>query len=253
MDNQTSSSQGQKSAGGEGAVPPQLDLNLLASIVKQHLHRQQSDGQQHDDSLGNSKLPAQSSSSTAAGLVRDPQSMMEQIAQLTKTLEEERAKSKLLTEDKKKEMSAMYDGIKNYIQGLEVKDPTSKDKFLEGLGNMAKHGVPNGIYDIMVSASARNAEHVKAIEDLSRGYQSLRDRYEGSGQSFAQESSRFVDPALKIMEAGTKRKEPETEHGKVPIGMWDAFGEDIAKIGYMNQPDLFSASETAATSSSMMR
>lgn len=104
---------------------------------------------------------------------------------------------------------------------------------------MANNGLPNGIYDIMVSASAQNEANMRTIEALTKGYTELKEKYEGPGQ-FASESSRFVDPSIRIIESGSKRKavEPPAQN-KVPLGMWDAFGEDIAKIGYSNQKDLF--------------
>lgn len=89
----------------------------------------------------------------------------------------------------------------------------------------------------MVSASAKNEQNVRTIEALTKNYTTLKDKYEGPGE-FAQESSRFVDPTLRIVESGTKRKEPEPLE-KVPLGMWDAFGEDVARMGYMNQSNLF--------------
>ena len=105
---------------------------------------------------------------------------------------------------------------------------------------MANHGIPNGVYDIMVSASANNENNMKTIEALTRGYTELKDKYEGPGQ-FASESSRFVDPSIRILDAGSKRKTTEhTSSNKVPLGMWDAFGDDIAKIGYSSQVDLLS-------------
>lgn len=104
---------------------------------------------------------------------------------------------------------------------------------------MANHGIPNGVYDIMVSASAQNENNMKTIEALTKGYTELKDKYEGPGK-FATESSRFVDPTLHIIGAGAKRKTTETETEKVPVGMWDFFGETVAAAGYAAQPDLLS-------------
>jgi hypothetical protein len=39
---------------------------------------------------------------------------------------------------------------------------------MEGIKNMANHGVPNGIFDIMVSASAMNQQHIRTIETLTQ-------------------------------------------------------------------------------------
>lgn len=170
----------------------------------------------------------------------DAQNLMEQIATLTKSLENEKTKSKALQEEKKREMKGFLTGIQDYVNSLDgVKDPNAKGKFMEGMQNMANHGIPNGVYDIMVSASAQNEQNMKTIEALTKGYTDLKDKYEGPGQ-FGNESSRFVDPTLNIIGAGTKRKTAETETEKVPVGMWDFFGETVAAAGYAAQPDLLS-------------
>ncbi len=63
----------------------------------------------------------------------------------------------------------IHTGIDSYVSNLEgVKDPESKKKFMEGIKNMANHGVPNGIFDIMVSASALNNQHIRTIETLTQ-------------------------------------------------------------------------------------
>lgn len=60
-------------------------------------------------------------------------------------------------------------GIADYVNGLEgVKDPEAKKKFMDGIKNMANHGVPNGVFDIMVSASAQNLQNIKTIETLTQ-------------------------------------------------------------------------------------
>lgn len=147
----------------------------------------------------------------------------------------------LAQEEKKREMKGFLTGIKDFVNGLDgVKDPTAKEKFMQGMENMANHGIPNGVYDIMVSASALHENNMKTIEALTKGYSELKNKYEGAGGQFATEASRFVDPNVRIIDAGSKRKKPDNETvEKVPVGMWDAFGDDIAKLGYNNQPDLF--------------
>lgn len=170
----------------------------------------------------------------------DPQGLMEQVAQLTKSLDMEKAKSRALQQEKAREMKGFLNGIKDFVGNLDgVKDPESKAKFLKGIENMADHGIPNGVYDIMVSASAQNEQNMRTIEALTKGYTEMKEKYEGAGQ-FSKESSRFVDPTIKIIDAGTKRKTMETEENKVPLGMWCAFGDEIARVGYGHQKDLLS-------------
>lgn len=259
--------QQQGSTNGDGQnqnQPTTLDMNTLAQLVQQFQGRQQKyqkTGEQSSpnqppglaDALANAtkdqvqqQQPAQGTDGTGAAeagdtATSDPQAMMEQIAALTKSLETEKSKSKALQEEKKREMKGFLSGIRDYVNGLDgVKDPAAKNKFMQGMENMANHGIPNGVYDIMVSASARNDNNMRTIEALTKGYSELKDRYEGPGQ-FASESSRFVDPTIKVVDAGSKRKAAEQDSKeKVPLGMWDAFGEDVARVGYGSLPDLLS-------------
>lgn len=247
--------------GSTAQQPPAIDINTLATLVQQMQQQRTTttalgDGgaptpglEQNSKKTGSGALPDKSAAlqqpgQDGNGNAGDPHSLMEQIAQLSKDLETEKAKSKTLQEEKKREMKGFLTGIRDYVNGLEgVKDPNAKQSFMQGIENMANHGIPNGIYDIMVSASAQNLENMKTIETLTKGYATLKDKYEGPGQQFAQEGSRFVDPTIKIVDSGTKRKQPElSTQGKVPLGMWDAFGDDIAKFGYLSQTDLLNNS-----------
>lgn len=163
---------------------------------------------------------------------------MDQIATLTKSLDSEKAKSSALQAEKKREMQSFLGGIKNYVDSLDgVKNPESKAKFLAGIENMANHGIPNGVFDIVVSASAQNEHNMRTIEALTKGYTEIKERYEGSG-SFTSESSRFVDPTVRIVAAGNKRKTAETEEGRMAKDPWYSFSEDVSKLCYADQADL---------------
>jgi soluble cytochrome b562 len=231
------------------AVPPGIQ-EALASIVK---------GLQQNPNQNQNAIPPVTTNTTNAtdgssqgadttmadadknkSSANDPQGLMEQVAQLTKSLDMEKAKSRALQQEKAREMKGFLNGIKEFVTNLDgVKDPESKTKFLKGIENMADHGIPNGVYDIMVSASAQNEQNMRTIEALTKGYTEMKEKYEGAGQ-FTKESSRFVDPTIKIVDAGSKRKTMETEENKVPLGLWDAFGDDIARVGYGHQKDLLS-------------
>jgi hypothetical protein len=80
-----------------------------------------------------------------------------------------------------------------------------------------------------------------------QGYNILKNRYEGAGGQFASEASRIMDVSAG---AGDKRKMPEgghasTHESKAPLGMWDAFGDDISKYGYSNVKDAFMEQQIA--------
>lgn len=256
------------SGDGHPTMPPGFHESLLQDI-KDRLNYPTNNTNNNNTSTPSSLPPPSSSDNNAASssnMGNDPQTMMEQIATLTKKLEAEKYKSKALQDEKKREMKGFLTGIRDYVNNLDgVKDPEAKDKFMQvscflfllpsflfsrfthtythtqkkqGMENMANSGIPNGVYDIMVSASNTSMQHMKTIEALTKGYSDLKNKYEGPGQ-FATESSRFVDPTISIINSGTKRKEPDQDPDKVPMGMWDAFGDDVAKLGYANQTNLF--------------
>jgi hypothetical protein len=214
---------------------PAVDINTLAAMLQQVQKQNQQSQQQASQQQASQQQNQQNQQQPdMQAILMEMQRLKNERDALERSYKEEQAKSKVLVEDKKKEMESFLGGIADFVNKLDgVKDPESKTKFMDGLKNMANHGVPNGIFDIMVSASAQNAVHLRTIEDLTQSYSALKNRYEGAGPSFAAESSRIVDPTLSIVNsAGDKRKAPETGAGRVPIGMWDAFGEDIAKVGY---------------------
>lgn len=54
-----------------------------------------------------------------------------------------------------------------------------------------------------------------------------------------------------LSSVGEKRKMPDggyaSSGGKAPLGMWDAFGDDIAKFGYGDTKDIFLDSSAAGS------
>jgi hypothetical protein len=102
----TTSTQGEASP----SLPGNIDINALASILKnpsiiQGLlsknpsskdHQQGSNGQQQQQQQPAGLQEAMSDESNASTTTTTPQAMMEQIANLTKSLEAEKAKSKAL-------------------------------------------------------------------------------------------------------------------------------------------------------------
>ena len=177
-------------------APPAMDINTLAAALQQaqkalaNANAGKDQGAQHqsqhvvgagDNKHSNVHSGGNMGSSGAMDQQQqqgqpDVQAILVEMQRLKnerdtflKSLEDEKEKSKILVADKKKEMESFLGGISDYVNGLEgVKDPESKKKFMEGIKNMANHGVPNGIFDIMVSASAQNQLNIKTIETLTQ-------------------------------------------------------------------------------------
>lgn len=173
---------------GNGGGPPTIDLNALASYVQQFQNQKQQQvspnppglqealaallkqNQQQTPPVDTSGVAGTTSSDKSVvpskdgggdtpmgentSNPNDPQSLMEQISHLTKSLDEEKAKSKAFQvcfyvcflidltcfdmffphfqEEKKREMKGFLSGIKDYVHSLDgVKDPTAKTKFMQ--------------------------------------------------------------------------------------------------------------------------
>lgn len=94
---------------------------------------------------------------------------------------------------------------------------------------------------------------------LVQGYNILKNKYEGAGGQFASESSRIIpssnSASISDTIIGEKRKMPDggyaTNTHKTPLGMWDAFGDDIAKYGYNDTKDVFMDSQAPNISSNL--
>lgn len=103
-DNTTTTTAPPPSAGNT-TTASSMDINALAALVQQYQKQQQQ--QKHTvapPGLADAVADAHNGS-------QDSQTLMEQIANLTKSLEAERTKSKVLQEEKKREMKSFLEGI----------------------------------------------------------------------------------------------------------------------------------------------
>ena len=137
--------------GGGGGAATSIDLNALASYVQQ-FQKQQNQQQANNTPPGLQEAiaalmkgappPAQVPETIPPAIAKppatkestssDPQSLMEQISHLTKSLDEEKSKSRAFQEEKKREMKGFLTGIKDYVTSLDgVKDPNAKNKFMQ--------------------------------------------------------------------------------------------------------------------------
>lgn len=179
---------------GNNAAAGSIDINMLAAALQQAQKTlANSSSLSNTTSLAGAAPPAAAATAAAApgaavsgdasgshsqqqqqqpdvqAILMEMQRLKNERDEYLKSLEDEKKKSKILVEDKKKEMESFLGGIADYVNGLEgVKDPEAKKRFLDGIKNMANHGVPNGVFDIMVSASAQNQLHIKTIETLTQ-------------------------------------------------------------------------------------
>jgi hypothetical protein len=122
-----------------------------------------------------------------------------------------------LSEKKRQEMQHVYDTvISKWVDTLDTTKPESKDEFKSGMQRLAeKTEEDNGIWQVVMCASANAAKKEEQFQSLQKQYEELKERTEG-GQ-FADEGSRV----------GSKRSAlapPEVvEDPEPPADIWSQF------------------------------
>ena len=126
--------------------------------------------------------------------------------------------TKLSAKTREGMQSALDTLMKKWMDALETRDDKVKDEFKVGLDRLVKNSAEdNGVWQMMVSASALHERQEHDLEKLRTENQDLRSRVNGY---FGDETSRV----------GEKRKpesEPEVQ-GREPAGnIWDEFAAEL--------------------------
>lgn len=149
--------------------------------------------------------------------------ILSQIAKLeqhNKTLENElKTKSEEVTklsEKKRKEMQHVYDTvISKWVDTLETNKPEAKEEFKHGMQRLAeKTEEDNGIWQVVMCASANAAKKEEEFQALQKQYAELKQQAEGG--SFAHEDARV----------GAKRaalEPPDAVEPEAPADIWSQF------------------------------
>jgi cell division septum initiation protein DivIVA len=145
------------------------------------------------------------------------------IAELSKTLGDRNQSLAKFQTEKKTEMEALMSGMRQWIQNLDVKNEGHKEEFEKGLQRLVDtSSFDNGVWQVMVSASACAARK-------ETDYQALKNQFEELNQQKSGGVFSNVDERV-----GGKRSadgEPQQDSGAVP-DMWSSFIADVATSGY---------------------
>jgi len=145
------------------------------------------------------------------------------IAELSKLLEGKNQALDRLQTEKRAEMESLLTGLREWIGKLDVKSDNDRSEVINGLERLAKQGNDqNGIWRVMVTASAA------ALQQESE-YQKLKSDYDALNKQHIEKSPSFDNADARV---GSKRpadcdSEPETGGD-----IWSAFIADVHKTGY---------------------
>jgi uncharacterized coiled-coil protein SlyX len=160
----------------------------------------------------------------------DNKSIMQQVAsqekritELNKQLTDRNQTLQKFQTEKKTEMEALMAGMKQWIGNLDVKNEGHKDEFEKGLQRLVDtSSFDNGVWQVMVSASACAAKKEEDYQSLKTQFEELNQKK--SGGVFGNEDERV----------GGKRAadgEPEQDNGAIP-DLWSSFISDVGVSGY---------------------
>eukprot|EP00961_Rhodomonas_salina_P178150 2402635-Rhodomonas_salina.3 len=156
---------------------------------------------------------AQSESAEIAALLTKMQELQEKNNELQKEIGAKDEKVASIIAEKRKEMLAFMDGIKQFVDTLNIKgDDEDKKRFLQGIERIANTGETNPIFEVMCQASAVHSQNVNKYESLLEEHESLKKKMV-EGQ-FSDHDSRF---------SGQKRSAEDISEGNKDMGFWDEF------------------------------
>jgi hypothetical protein len=145
------------------------------------------------------------------------------IAELNKSLADRNQTLAKFQTEKKSEMEALMSGMRQWIGNLDVKNEGHKDEFEKGLQRLVDtSSFDNGVWNVMVSASACAA---KKEED----YQALKTQYEELNQQ--KDGGIFGNADARVGNKRMATGEPDTCNDAV-ADIWSNFIADVATSGY---------------------
>ena len=152
----------------------------------------------------------------------DQQSLMQQVAALQRQNDE---LSKRLTNfqvAKKKEMESLMKGMQEWIQKLGLQNENHKADFERGLQRLVNNGADdNGVWQVMVSASAAAAQREQEYQTLKIQYDELQ-KQRGTGE--------FGDSMARVGEKRPADGDPPADASVADI--WSSFIADVSSTGY---------------------
>jgi hypothetical protein len=224
--NSTAGNSNNNNSHGNNSHGNNSHANNSNSNTSNNSHANNSNSNNSNNSNGNN-ANANNNSSTSGG---ESKSIMQQVAsqekrivELNKALTDRNQTLAKFQTEKKTEMEALMSGMRQWIGNLDVKNEGHKDEFEKGLQRLVDtSSFDNGVWQVMVSASACAA---KKEED----YQALKTQYEALNQQKGGGVFGNADERVGGKRAATG--DPEQDSGAAP-DIWSSFIADVSTSGY---------------------
>jgi uncharacterized coiled-coil protein SlyX len=184
------------------------------------------------NSNGNDTNSNNSNANNSNNSSGDNKSILQQVAsqekriiELNKALTDRNQTLQKFQTEKKTEMEALMSGMRQWISNLDVKNEGHKEEFEKGLQRLVDtSSFDNGVWQVMVSASACAAKKETDYQALKIQFEELNQQKSGGVFSNADER------------VGGKRAangEPDQDAGS-SADIWSNFIADVATSGYPN-------------------
>ena len=171
-------------------------------------------------SVGN----ASNASSDMSNVLKHIKDLEANNGKLKQELDELRERNGRLSQKTREGMQSALDTLmKKWMDSCETKEPTVKEDFKCGLEKLVKNSAEdNGVWQMMVSASALHQRQEHDLEKLRTENNDLRSRVNGT---YASEPSRVVGHKSKA-ETELSREDVSPDAGG-DTDMWSLFARDI--------------------------
>lgn len=189
----------------------------------QHTQPQAPQSAQHASAPVDSKAAAVPSD--MSNVLKHIQDLEKNNGDLKKELDELRERNGRLSQKTREGMQSALDTLmKKWMDSCETKDEKVKEDFKCGLEKLVKNSAEdNGVWQMMVSASALHQRQEHDLEKLRTENSDLRTRVNGL---YGYESSRTVGEKSK---ADSELSRADVDDGLPTGNIWDAFARDIGQ------------------------
>jgi hypothetical protein len=170
-----------------------------------------------------SNANSNANNSNNSSILQQVAAQEKRIAELSKTLTDRNQSLAKFQTEKKTEMEALMSGMRQWIGNLDVKNEGHKEEFEKGLQRLVDtSSFDNGVWQVMVSASACAARK-------ETDYQALKNQFEELNQQ--KSGGIFGNADERVGGKRSANGEPDQDPGPVP-DMWSSFIADVTTSGY---------------------
>lgn len=163
---------------------------------------------------------------TGGSIMQQVAAQERRIADLTRQLEEKNTKLDRFQTAKRQEMEALLTGLKEWLTKLGLASDNDRAEVEKGLQRLVNNGADdNGIWRVMVTASANARQREDEYQQLKTQYEELQKRQ----PAVPMPGSEFDSSDARV---GSKRPADADPPSESVGDIWSAFIADVSSTGY---------------------